>query len=70
MSSLKTIENGELNTKLKHISIKFHFNRDNILNKRILLKYKQTEEMLADALTKNINGSKMSKFTDKIFYKN
>ena len=69
MASKICIENGEINTKLKHISIKYYFNKDNIINNRIKLEYKNTNEMLADALTKNIKGSKMKTFTDKIFYK-
>jgi len=69
MASKICIENGEINTKLKHISIKYYFNRDNIIKNRNKLEYKNTNEMLADALTKNINGSKMKTFTDKIFYK-
>jgi len=35
LSSKTTIENGELNSKLKHINIKFYFNKDNLKNKRI-----------------------------------
>jgi len=67
MTSKKSIENDEMNTKLKHIVIKYHFNRDYIINGKIKLMYKNTEEMFADVLTKNVNGPKMKKFTDKIF---
>jgi len=69
MASKIAMENGELNTKLKHISIKFYFNNDNIKNKRIKLEYKNTKDMLADVLTKDINGPKIKIFTDKIFSK-
>ena len=34
-----SMENGELNPKLKHISIKYHFNKDNIEKILIKLKY-------------------------------
>jgi len=70
MASKRSIENGELNTKLKHISIKFYFNYDNIKNNKIKLEYKDTNNMLADILTKDVNGTKMKKFTDLIFVKN
>jgi len=30
LASKTTIENGEINNKLKHIDIKYHFNYDNI----------------------------------------
>jgi len=69
LASKTTIENGEINNKLKHIDIKYHFNYDNIKNNKVLMEYINTKEMLADPLTKNINGSKMTQFTDQIFYK-
>ena len=67
LASKITIENGEINTKLKHIDIRFHFNRDNIVKRKVKLEYKDTKEMLADALTKDVNGTKMSIFANKIF---
>ena len=69
LASKTAIENGELNNKLKHIQIKFHFNKDNIINNRIKLEYINSEKMLADPLTKNINGPQMTKYTDQIFNK-
>jgi len=51
------MENGEINIKLKHIDVRYHFNRDNILKKRIDLKHIDTENMLADILTKDSNGA-------------
>jgi len=51
LASKTTIENGELNNILKHIEIKFYFNKDNINNNRINLEYINTEKMLADPLT-------------------
>jgi len=66
-SSKIIMENGEFSTKLKHIDIKFHFDNDNIKKNKIILKYKNTSEMVADILTKNINGTKLKSFTSKIF---
>jgi len=42
------MENGDLNSKLKHIDIKYHFNRDNIDKRRIKLEYVNTNKMMAD----------------------
>ena len=56
MASKTTIENGQLNSKLKHINIKFYFNKDHIKNKNIILEYVSTDKMLADVLTKYVNG--------------
>ena len=61
------MENGEVNTKLKHIDVRYNFNRNNILKKRINLKYVDTENMLADILTKDSNDIKILKFTNNIF---
>jgi len=97
LASKTTIKNGELNNKLKHIEIKFYFNKNNIKNNkikfyfnknniknnkikfyfnknniknnRITLEYINTEKMLADPLTKEFNGPKITKFTDQIFDK-
>jgi len=67
-ASKKIMENGEINTsKLKHISVRYHFNRDNIAKKKVKLEYIDTENMLADILTKDSNGPKIQKFTNNIF---
>jgi len=57
------MENGEFSSKLKYIDIKFHFDNDNIKKNKIILKFKNTSEMVADVLTKNINGTKLQSFT-------
>ena len=67
LSSKITMENGDLNTKLKHIDIKYHFNKDNIDKHKIKLEYINTEKMIADVLTKDVNGNKMTLFTNYIF---
>ena len=67
LSSKCTMENGDLNTKLKHIDIKYHFNKDNIDKHRIKLEYIETNKMIADILTKDVNGNKMTTFANYIF---
>jgi len=67
LSSKTTMENGDLNSKLKHIDIKYHFNRDNIDKRRIKLEYVNTNKMIADILTKDVNGNKMTIFANYIF---
>jgi len=68
-ASQKIIENGEINSKLKHINIRYHFIIDNISRNNIKVKYINTLNMLADPLTKDLHGTKMSEFTNKIFIK-
>jgi len=72
-ASKRIIENGEINNKLKHINIHYHFNIDNMMKNKIKIKYINTLNMLnmlADPLTKDIHGTKMSEFKNKIFIKN
>jgi len=66
-ASKTCIENRQLHSKLKHINLTFYFNKDLIKNNLINLKFIDTEKMLADVLTKNVNGPKMTKFSNTIF---
>ena len=54
---------------MKHIDIKEHFIFDAFKNNKIKFEYIDSENMLADTLTKNVNGPKMTKFTNLIFNK-
>jgi len=67
-ASIKSMENGDLNPKLKHISIKYHFNYDYISKNIIKLKYIETKNMLADILTKSVNGPKIKEFANRVFF--
>ena len=62
------LENGDLNPNLKHISIKYHFNYDYISKNIIKLKYIETKNMLADILTKSVNGPKIKEFANRVFF--
>jgi len=62
-----SMENGDLNPKLKHISIKYHFTVDNIKKKIVELKHIESSENLADILTKVTNGNKIKSFANIIF---
>jgi hypothetical protein len=44
-------------SRTKHIHIRYFFVKDRIDSGEIVLKYKPTEEMVADALTKPLQGS-------------
>jgi len=69
IASKTNIENDEINPKLKHVAIKYFFNKDNIEKGKIKLEYVDSKNMLADVLTKYINGSLMTNFANKIFFK-
>ena len=54
--------NAVTSTRSKHIDIRFHFVRERIQNGEVILQYLPTDEMIADALTKNLDRVKLVKF--------
>lgn len=56
-------KNPENHQRTKHIDIKYHFIREKVENKEILVKYCPTEYNCADILTKSINFTQFQKFT-------
>jgi len=70
LASKTSIENGELNSKLKCIDIKYHFSKDYIEKKIIKLEYIDSQNMLADIFTKDLGGKKILNFSNKNFIHN
>ena len=54
-------KNPQSHGKSKHIEIKYHFIREQISKKNIELKYCQTENMVADMLTKGLGKERFQK---------
>jgi hypothetical protein len=54
-------ENPVDHKRTKHIAIRYHFTREAIANDLIKLKYLETEEMVADLLTKPLSRVKLEK---------
>ena len=50
--AIKLTENLIFQKQLKHIAIKYHYTRDLIQAEEIILKYRKTQEILANGLTK------------------
>lgn len=69
LASLRNIENDEINPKLRHLAVKYFFDKDNIEKGKVKLYYIDTTRMLADILTKHVNGTKMTNFTNIVFSK-
>lgn len=59
-AALKLCQNPIVSNRSKHIDLKMHFIRDCIKDEVIGVKYKATEEMEADILTKSVTGSRLS----------
>ena len=51
----------------KHIDVKFHFVRERVASKEIVLEYIDTKDQLADILTKALDGPSFTKLRERIF---
>jgi hypothetical protein len=49
------IHNPEFHKRTKHIDIKYHYIREKVENKQIVIKYVPTNEQLSDIFTKGLN---------------
>jgi len=52
--------------RTKHIDIKYHFIREKVEDKAIEVEYLQTEDMIADILTKSMPRDRHEKLCDKM----
>jgi hypothetical protein len=60
-SCIKMAEGEGTNKRSKHIDVRFHVSREAIDNGEIELEYINTEDQIADALTKNLGKVKFQK---------
>lgn len=60
-SAIKMLENEKFSHRTKHIDVQYHFLKDMIRNKSIVLSYVPTETNAADLLTKPLAGPKIAK---------
>ena len=63
-------KNSKYHPRTKHIDIKYHFIRDKIVKKELILDYCPTEEMLADLLTKPLGKTMFQNLRELIGVKN
>ena len=61
-SAIKLSRNSICHNRTKHIDIQHHFVREKVDSGQIKIKYKPTEEMIADMLTKGLPREKHMKF--------
>ncbi len=62
-SAIKTANDEIHNERSKHIDVRYHFIRERIKRNEIEVKYKKSEDMLADILTKGLDRRKIEKLT-------
>lgn len=65
-SAQKLALNPVFHKRSKHIDVKYHFVRECILNSFIDVQYQETNEMVADALTKSLVRAKHNYFVEKL----
>ena len=60
-SAICIAKNPQFHGRSKHIAVKYHFIRDQVENNNMELKYCRTNGMIADMLTKGLNGEQFAK---------
>ena len=66
-STMALIKNGKSNSdRTRHIAIRFFFVSDRVNNNEIKLEYLETGDMLADILTKPLQGELFRKLRDRL----
>jgi hypothetical protein len=65
-SCVKLSENPVSHDRSKHVEIKYHYIRDMVQRKAVLVQYLPTDEQIADVLTKPLAKSKFEYFRDKL----
>ena len=66
-STISLVKNGRSNSeRTRHIAIRFFFISDRVASKEISIEYMPTGEMLADILTKPLQGALFMKLRDKL----
>ena len=63
-SAISIAKNPQFHGGVKQINIKFHFVQDQVSNINIKLVYCQTDDMIADMLTKALRRVKFEKFRE------
>jgi len=62
MSAIHMVNNGNDKGRTKHIDIRYHFIRQLLLEKQIIINYLDTHHMRADMLTKALQKNKFREF--------
>ena len=60
--TIATAENPSNHSRMKHVSIRYHFVRDKVAEKAIRIEYLPTDDNVADVMTKALACDKFDKF--------
>ena len=62
-SAISLSENAVYHARSKHIEVRYHFEREKIASKQIMVQYRCTTDMVADVLTKGLHRPKHENFS-------
>lgn len=66
-STITSIKNGSAkNSNTRHINIRYYFATDKVQSKEIAIEYLKTDEMVADILTKPLQGKQFMELRKKL----
>ncbi len=65
-SCIALAKNPMHHERTKHIDIKYHFIREKVANKQVLIEYVETEEQIADILTKPLTKGPFEHLREKL----
>lgn len=63
---LETQGKASSSRRTRHLDIRFFFVKDKVEKKEVTIKYEPTEAMIADCITKPLQGKMFQKFRDAI----
>ena len=62
MSAFYLVKNPVFRTRSKHIEVHYHFIREKVIIKEILLLHLKTDDQVADIFTEFLDSEKLKKF--------
>lgn len=68
-SAMELAKNGVVNKRSKHIDVRYHFIHEKIANKTIVIEYCNTNDQIADILTKPLDSVKFTRFRNMFMEK-
>lgn len=68
-SAIRLGKNPEFHKRTKHIEVKYHFIREKVRSGEIVIEYVNTEDQMADILTKPLPKQRFNKLKDNLLTK-
>lgn len=66
VGAIKLTKNPEFHKRTKHVEVKYHFVREKYQEGAVRIEHANTEDMIADIMTKPLGRQKFEKFRHKL----